>query len=117
MTDSTRRKIQDAMARYPADPERVRSALDFGIVTEANATLTARLRLNERTILSGRWDLDLIEPGMWSVRSGGQHGEEAGSLIVASLGGTAVYTAMPWGAGATTWDTPEEALDAFGDAS
>lgn len=111
-----RDEIRNAMTRYPADRDRVRQALDFGTASAANATLAARLRRNERTILSGRWDLDLIEPGMWSVRSGGQHGEDAGSLIVTSLDGTAVYTAMPWGAGATTWTTPEEALAAFGDA-
>jgi hypothetical protein len=34
----------------------------------------------------------------------------------AALDGVTVYTAMPWGAGASTWATPEEALGAFGDA-
>jgi len=109
-----RDEVRDALRRYPASP---RWVLDFEAASAAGATLAARLLRGERTILSGRWDLDLVEPGMWSVRTGGQHGQDAGSLLVACPAGTAVYTAMPWGAGATTWDTPEEALAAFGQQS
>lgn len=113
---SMREEIAAAMSRYPSSPGRTRAALDFGAQSAANATLAARLGRGERTVYSGRWDLDLVDPGMWSVREGGQGGEDAGSLIVASLDGVTVYTAMPWGAGASTWDTPEKALAAFGDA-
>lgn len=111
---SMRDEIAAAMSRYPSSTDRTRGALDFSASSAANATLAARLGRGEQQVVSGRWDLEIVDPGIWSVREGG---EDAGSLIVASLDGVTVYTAMPWCAGASTWGTPEEALAAFGKAS